>query len=331
MKKKVLIGIASYLGLILLCAVIVYVVPSIRGMLVKTYIAEQGEIKLSDEAEAYIVRKESVYVSTKSAKISRLADENTLVKAFTTAAEISASDIDETSGRYDGVLKRLGENVVKTENGQAKATGYICYKIDGEEAAVTPANMEDLSEKTLKSAGDANLVSTAKSKCAEGEPLFKLVNNSRWYMVFFVDKKDAAKYIQGNTVRVGIGDTEFKTKIYSVTLKNGRAKVILKCGTSYDGFLTDRKIDINVTTASASGLLLKKDSIVKKGGKQGVLVKNKLGNYIFKEVCIKASDGENCVVYQDLFMDEESNFVETISIYDEIVASPSKEDIKNAE
>ena len=38
-------------------------------------------------------------------------------------------------------------------------------------------------------------------------------------------------------------------------------------------------------------------------------------------------DGTKCVVYSDIYVDDEGNYVETIGTYDEVIAEPSAEDI----
>ena len=63
-----------------------------------------------------------------------------------------------------------------------------------------------------------------------------------------------------------------------------------------------------------------------KGEQKGVLVKNKLGEHVFKPVSIKTDDGERCVAFSDIYVDENGNFVETIKTYDEIVAEPTDEE-----
>ena len=64
-----------------------------------------------------------------------------------------------------------------------------------------------------------------------------------------------------------------------------------------------------------------------KGEQKGVFVKNKLGEHVFKPISIKADDGERCVVFSDIYVDENGNFVETIKTYDEIVTAPDEEEI----
>ena len=48
MKKKWLAAFIVYIAMITLCIVIVYVVPSLRGMLEKTYVTEFGRIDITD-------------------------------------------------------------------------------------------------------------------------------------------------------------------------------------------------------------------------------------------------------------------------------------------
>ena len=66
-------------------------------------------------------------------------------------------------------------------------------------------------------------------------------------------------------------------------------------------------------------------------GMRGVFVKNKLGEHVFKPVSAKADDGKKCVVFSDIYVDADGNFVETIRTYDEIVAEPTEEDIAGLE
>ena len=79
---------------------------------------------------------------------------------------------------------------------------------------------------------------------------------------------------------------------------------------------------------SAEGLVLEDGSIVEApDGTCGVFVINKLGEHVYTPVRTKADDGTKCVVYSDIYVDENGNYVETIGTYDEVIAEPSEEDI----
>jgi hypothetical protein len=105
-------------------------------------------------------------------------------------------------------------------------------------------------------------------------------------------------------------------------------KVTLSCKSFFDGFFKIRNLDTTITVRRAEGLVLEDDSIVERpDGQIGVFVKNKLGEHIFKPIAKKADNGTRCVAYSDLYVDEGGNYVETIGIYDEIIAEPSEDDL----
>ena len=330
-NKKVIGGAIAYGILIAVCILIIYVIPSVRGMLVSTYLAEQGEITLTNEAEAYVVRNKKVYVSKQSTTIKRVAETGKLYKAGSSIVQMSGEGLTDSGGTYNQILSHLGKKTKKTDSGNTKFAGYIEYKIDGAESSLVPRRISKLNHADFDEYTSLDLKSTAKDKCAAGDPIFKVVKNGKYYLIIYVSPEDSERYYEGDDVKVSVGDTNLTAKVDTVKRGKKETKVVLKCGMMYDGCLTDRKVKIVVTTSSAKGLKLEDRSIVTKNKQKGVLVKNKLGNYVFKPICVKADDGQYCVVYQDVFMDEEYNFVETISIYDEIVASPSEKDIKEAE
>ena len=68
MKKKWITAIIIYLAALAACIVVVYAVPSVKGILEKTYVTEYGKIDIADKVSAYIVRDETVYVARRTAR-----------------------------------------------------------------------------------------------------------------------------------------------------------------------------------------------------------------------------------------------------------------------
>ena len=89
MKKKWIAAIAIYAALFAICVIALYAVPSVRGMLERTYAAEFGTIDVKDEVSAFIVRDETVYVAKQPSLINRLADPDRLVKANSRVVELT--------------------------------------------------------------------------------------------------------------------------------------------------------------------------------------------------------------------------------------------------
>jgi putative membrane fusion protein len=415
-NKKWIVAFLVYIGLVALCCVALYVVPSVVGMFERTYIAEHGKIDVADEVSAFIVRDERVYVAAQKSKINRLADSERLVKAGTKVVELTPSDVedeeleaenaeeeadakaddknaekskDKTStadkkesddkkddskaekseaekteksgksetdkadktdkdkeektgetdeeetkheylGKYSGIMKDLGDTYSVTEDGSTRTAGYVSYYVDGAEAKLSTKAIESLNRDDLKELSGRKAVKTATRHCGESYPVFKIVRNRKWYLVYYLKKDDAAKYLEGETVYIDVNDESIPVTVREVRDEGKSTRITLTCKTFFDGFLEERTLDTRVTVESAEGLVLEDGSIAEApDGKRGVFVINKLGEHVFTPVKTKADDGTKCVVYSDIYVDEGGNYVETIGTYDEIIAEPSAEDINS--
>ena len=381
LTRKWIVAAVIYLGLIALCCIVVYAVPSVRGMLEKTYIAQYGSIDVSDEVSAFIVRDEVVYVAGQKSIINRLADTDKLVKADTRIVELFPTEIDpemvdgsesdnplikgaydalpkkteeekaaeeaaegeaeaaetaeeptDSTGRYAKIMEELGDNVVVTEDGVTKDSGYISYYVDGAEARLSTDNIDALTEKDLKALTGSKAIKMPENHCGKGYPIFKVVRNGKWYLVFYLDNESAAKYFDADTVNIDINGEPVTVRVSRVESGTKTSKIVLSCKTFFEGFLETRNLDTTVTLVEAEGLVLEDSSIVEApDGMRGVFVKNKLGEHVFKPVKAKADNGTKCVAFSDIYVDDEGNFVETIRTYDEIVAEPTAEDIAGLE
>ena len=345
MKKKWLAAFIVYIAMITLCIVIVYVVPSLRGMLEQTYVTEFGRIDIKDEVSGFIVRDETVYVAGNDYKVNRVADPDVLLKSGTQIVELTDKEAEETeektgavdserigeqnniSHKYTDIINNLEGNVASTENGRTHDAGYISYSVDGSEVKYGTDRLSELRQSDFDELKSIRPVQTPERSCGKGEPLFKVIHNSKWYLVFYIDNKAGEKYYEGRSVSIDVNNRTVPARVARVDVGKKTTKVALSCKEFYEGFADVRTLDTTVTAASAEGLVLKDSSIVKKGEQEGVFVKNKLGEHIFKPVLIKADDGERCVVYSDIYVDENGNFVETIKTYDEIVTAPDEEEV----
>ena len=394
-NKKWIVAFLVYVGLVALCCIALYVVPSVIGMFERTYIAEHGKIDVADEVSAFIVRDEVVYAAAQKSKINRLADSNRLVKAGAKVIELtptdetidleseaeeadaeadtktdekdaeeakdkektSADDAGKTDGKekdkksegdteaaeeaseqdpkqglrgskYSGIMEELGDNYKATENGSTQTAGFVSYYVDGAEAKLRTKAIESLNYKDLKDLTGRKAVKVPSKNCGKDFPVFKIVRNRKWYLVYYLKKEDAAKYTQGDSVLIEVNGENVPVTVREVRDEGKNVRITLTCKTFFDGFLDIRNLDTKVTVESAEGLVLEDGSIVEApDGKRGVFVVNKLGEHVFTPVKTKADDGTKCVVYSDIYVDDEGNYVETIGTYDEVIAEPSAEDI----
>ena len=323
--------LAIYFSLILLISIIVYAIPYLMGVLEKTYVAEHGSIDVVDNVHAYIIREEKVYVAEKAGDLKRLAEEGKLVKAGTSIVEMTGTNKEQQDSRYTSILTNLGDGVIKTSDGTTKVAGYASYYVDGAEAKLTVENLDKIRKKDFETLSGEKMSDTASGVIAEGEPIFKIATNSKWYLVYYLDNKDAKKYYEGKNLNVKMDEKDVPMKVEAIKKGKNLSKITLSCKYYFKNFLKMRDLDTSVTFASSEGLIIKNSSIVEKNGKQGVIIKNKLGKHLFCPISILADNGEECVVYADLYVDEKGNFVETISTYDEVLTQPTDKDIKKTD
>jgi len=230
--------------------------------------------------------------------------------------------------RYSGIMKDLGDTYMVTENGSASSAGFVSYTVDGAEARLSTKAIDSLDRDDLKELTGRKMVKTPSRSCGKDYPVYKIVCNKRWYLVYYLKKDDAAKYTAGDTVYIEINDENVPVTVKDVREEGKNTRITLTCKTFYDGFIDTRTLDTKVTVESAEGLVLEDGSIVEApDGKRGVFVVNKLGEHVFTPVRAKADDGTKCVVYSDIYVDDEDNYVETIGTYDEVIAVPSDDDI----
>ena len=230
--------------------------------------------------------------------------------------------------KYSGIMKELGDTYSVTEDGTTRTAGYVSYYVDGAEARLSTKAIESLNRDDLKELTGRKAVKTPSKNCGENYPVFKIVRNRKWYLVYYLKKEDAAKYTAGETVYIEVDGENVPVTVRDVRDEGKNTRITLTCKTFFDGFTETRTLDTKVTVESAEGLVLEDGSIVEApDGKRGVFVINKLGEHVFTPVRAKADDGTKCVVYSDIYVDDEGNYVETIGTYDEVIAVPSDDDI----
>ena len=105
-------------------------------------------------------------------------------------------------------------------------------------------------------------------------------------------------------------------------------QVVLETNRYYSGFAVDRVVEGTVINTDVSGLLVSNHCLTKKDGVVGVYVKNRTGDYEFTPVQVKISNGEQSVLTEGQFLDADGNIVETLEIYDEVLADPKSQEGK---
>ena len=268
-------------------------------------------VKLEGQRQAALNAGEKEQANRFAQQIERLKQKETYIHAADGKAkdETAAPDLTNNAG-------------VVPDNYASPGTGIVSYYIDGCESEFTPEDMSLLSRDKVENL-TIDVQNVVRDTTLTKEPLYKIVDNKKWYAVFWVAPQNIVKYEKGKKATINLPLGQVDGTIYDILDDNGQWLVILEFNKYYEDFAKIRKIDAEVITSDYSGLIIKNQSITTKEGKPGVYVKSKNGDYVFRPVKIITSDGECSLVEVSYFYDADGNRVDTVNIYDEILKKPN--------
>lgn len=317
-KKPIILFFIAVIALY----VIIYIVPKVTGALVSSYTASYGELRIADETDGWLVRNEKVYTAGNGGSVNRYIKAGTLIRRGTSVMEISGKGGGEIDEAYTDLLSRLGDSAVETEDYTAQDGGIVCYYADGYEGRLTPDTMEKGGLSYYGKVTQDAVMDLKRDTAAAGEPVFKIVDRTKWYLVCFVEESSRDRYEEGQEIQVAFEDDTVRMDVRSVKKMDGKVRIILETDYFYKGFASTRAAKVSLITYEQRGLLVENDSITEEKGQQGVYVKIRSGDFVFVPIEVIKTDGVHSLVTDGTFTDEEGNLISTVEIYDEVLKNP---------
>ncbi len=332
MKKTRKIVFITYFLVLVVLGIITVLVPHISGALVKTEIIYHDTMKISDKAYCYIVRNEKVYLASKDGNTNYYVGDGIKVRGNTKILDLLELEKRKNKKDFDVFLKGIkGEEV--TEKGEITlSNGVTSYYVDGYEGFFKPEKIKDLKYQQFEGR-TFDMMNLTRKYAFKGEPLFKICDDKKWNIIYWIPESSLPKYIVGKDVRVKLPKGDIKAEIKDLLNKGDMWLVILETKAYYEDFHNIRMVEAEIITSEYSGIKVINSNIDTENGQAGVFVKQKNGDFVFTPIKIITSDGEYSLLKSDFYYDEDENRVETVEIYDEILKNPSeqKDDIDNIE
>lgn len=288
----------------------IYVIPGITGALTRTAVISYGNLKVTDQARAFIVRDEIVFSANQSGSISYYVEE--------------------------GLKTRKGTKVLDIYPSSGSATGYTCpstgivsYYIDGYESQFTPETINNMEFSELQ---ELNVTpeDTKRAKAERSEPLYKLIVSDDWYIVVLVSEANVHKYAVDSKVSIALDGTTIDGYTMELLQKAEGWLAILKTDRYYKDFASLRQADVTVTTQDYQGLIVPNTAIAQKDGQSGVFVKDLTGDYHFTRIKVVTTDGKYSLVSSSYFHETDDEGlqtkVSTVEIYDEVLRNAGSEE-----
>ncbi len=300
--------------------IIVYAIPSLTGALRSTYTVKYGSLKIEDSGTGYLVRNERVYRARTGGKENRYISGGTLVRKGVTVMELNGSgSSDEPDSEFQDLMDRLGSRGVFSTF-VTQDEGVVTYSADGYEYKLTPENMENKSRSWYQSLSNDDVVPLKRTDVKKREPVFKVVDRSKWYIVMFLDSSSAKRYSEDQQLRIRLdGRKTIYGSVQSVKEVSGGVRLIIATDYYYDRFASERTAEVTVTMSETDGLIIPNESIAEKKGVKGVYVRQKTGKYAFTPINVLATDGTDSAISQTSFVDKNGKIVSTVENYDQIL------------
>ncbi len=281
----------------------IYVIPEISGALAKTTVVTYGNLRVTDEATAYLIRNEVVLMAGQSGSASYYVEE--------------------------GIKTRKGTKVVDIYPANGSVTGYSCgytgvvsYYIDGYEAFFSPERVAELEPAELEGL-DIQPENTRREQVTAGEPLYKIILDDVWYAAIPVTEDRRFKYTTGSAVTLEFEDDSVPAVTLDLIPKEGGWLAVIRTDKYYERFASIRKTPLTVVTQDYQGLIVPNSAIAVENGSEGVYVKNLDGAFNFTRIKVITTDGEDSLVQSGSFTESDGSGqqtkVATVEIYDEIL------------
>ncbi len=218
------------------------------------------------------------------------------------------------------------ENKIKNSITEIKSpkSGIISYNIDGFEDILTPENISKIKYDYIESM-EIKLNNLKLDKVIYDQPLFKIIDNTYWYIVVITDLQDSFK--KGQKVFIDMYDTRISGVVQDVFNNGNKKMVIIKTNQYAKDFYKVRKGIFNIVKEHYTGLKIHRDSIVQKNGKIGVYILDVNNKAYFKPIKIKGYNDDFAIVHNNFFYEkkgDESIRVGTLELYDEILRNAAK-------
>lgn len=242
------------------------------------------------------------------------------------------------SQSLDSLQERKNEIIKTMESSNnisySPKAGIISYELDGLEDVFTVSRINEYEPNDYRIIEVSKMDLKEKKEVKYGEPVYKVVDNFKWYIMTEINAKDMDKLEEGKTVYIKINNEDKKiiSRVEKLIKKNDKYFIILKLTSYFHEYYKDRYLDIHIVKNAYEGLLIPNESITEKDGIKGVYIKDISGIVKFRPVKILTSNNEHTIVSEgvggnsliELKVDGETQQLSTIKMFDEVFINGSK-------
>lgn len=170
-------------------------------------------------------------------------------------------------------------------NIQSTVSGVVSFFVDGLESVLSIDNIYQIDYHKLFST-QVEQTSTIKGLYNKGDVLFKVVDNTVWYIACQVALNELDLYQENAPVKVRVNDQILNAKISELFASEETGVVLLKLDAQIPGMHNIRKLAVSIIREEVSGLFVPEDAVFTNNQKKGVWVLDVNQRTIFRPLRI---------------------------------------------
>jgi len=296
--------------------------PEVAGLLSVSPESVEGEIEALRDEIIHNINQHNLL------KVSSLKEELVL--------KIEKRDrLTKTAGLNDIKVQPFTEKTIGSDSlgtGQvldvrSLDSGIVTFTSDGYETILNVERLYDIDYYQLM--GQPIIVNDLKTdQVAPNADIYKLVDNSTWYVVSIISQEEIKVYseLTGENVSVDFNNEKIIGKVYDAfETGNQSGALVIQFKNQVSGFYNERKKNLNVTRENYRGLKVPKDAIIKEAGVEGVFVVGLENKVKFVPVKSIGSNEDDVIVYENRFYENSNGEVveiKTVDQYSIVVRNP---------
>ncbi len=234
----------------------------------------------------------------------------------------SGANLDKLKNEKSLIENKIKNSILEINSPES---GIVSYYIDGFEKILTPSNLANIKYEFVKTM-EPNSNKLKLDKVIYNQPLFKITDNTAWYITIITDLEDANTFKIGNKISIDISETRIKGKIIDKINDESKSFVIVKTNQFVNDFNKIRKVNLNVIKGQYEGLKIHTDAIIEKDGQLGIYLLSVNRKAIFKPIKVLGYNDDYAIVQNNTFYVEDNSLkrVSTVKLYDEILRHGKK-------
>lgn len=196
--------------------------------------------------------------------------------------------------------------------------GVLSFQLDGYEHAASLANIFTFDFSQINN--QEPLVSMVKGNVKRGDPIYKIADDSNYYLAFTVPTEDNPTGFQEVAYfEVRVGNQTIKANYHDSFPQADYYVVILRLEEPFATFYNTRVHLAEITLKGYKGLLVPKTALVVENGQTGVYRVGAERMVEFVPVKVLKTDADSAIIQHGTFYNAQQELVPSVSIGQEIV------------